>query len=115
MKSMLPKQKTYIPRFALILNAINNLYDNSGDILLISKESMLKAEKLSKYFIAMAKKIKINSIENQDLKKLINNNQNKTIKEKILEVYKENPEFNRVELAEILGISRKTIYKHLKN
>lgn len=115
MKSMLPKQKTYIPRFALILNALNNLYDNSGDILLISKESMLKAEKLSKYFIAMAKKIKINSLENQDLKKLINNNQNKSIKDKILEIYKENPEFNRVELAEILGVSRKTIYKHLKS
>jgi hypothetical protein len=115
MKSMLPKQKTYIPRFSLLLNALNNLYDNNGNILLITKESMLKAEKLSKYFIAMAKKIKINSIDNNELKKVINLNQNKTIKDKILEVYKENPEFNRVELAEILGVSRKTIYKHLKN
>ena len=114
MKSMLPKQKTYIPRFSLILNAVNNLYDNSGDILLISKESVLKAEKLSKYFIAMAKKIKINTIESQDLKKVINSNTNKSVKDKVLEVYNSNPEFNRSELAELLGVSRKTIYKHLK-
>ena len=115
MKSMLPKQKTYIPRFSLLLNALNNLYDNNGDILLIKKESLLKAEKLSKYFIAMAKKIKISSIDNNELKKVINLNQNKTIKDKVLEVFKENPDFNRAELAEILGVSRKTIYKHLKN
>jgi len=115
MKSMLPKQKTYIPRFSLLLNALNNLYCEGGDILLISKESMLKAEKLSKYFIAMAKKIKINTIENLDIKKVINSNQNKTIKDKVLEVFKENPDFNRAELAEILGVSRKTIYKHLKS
>ncbi len=115
MKSMLPKQKTYIPRFSLLLNALNNLYCENGDILLISKESMLKAEKLSKYFIAMAKKIKINTIENLDIKKVINSNQNKTIKDKVLEVFKENPDFNRAELAEILGVSRKTIYKHLKS
>ena len=94
MKSMLPKQKTYIPRFSLLLNALNNLYDNNGDILLIKKESLLKAEKLSKYFIAMAKKIKINSIDNNELKKVINLNQNKTIKDKVLEVFKENPDFN---------------------
>jgi predicted HTH transcriptional regulator len=62
----------------------------------------------------MAKKIKINSIDNNELKKVINLNQNKTIKDKVLEVFKENPEFNRAELAEILGVSRKTIYKHLK-
>jgi len=115
MKSMLPKQKTYIPRFSLLLNALNNLYDNNGNILLIKKESLLKSEKLSKYFIAMAKKIKINSIDNNELKKVINLNQNKTIKDKVLEVFKENPEFNRAELAELLGVSRKTIYKHLKN
>lgn len=114
MKSMLPKQKTYIPRFSLLLNALNNLYDNNGNILLVNKESLLKAEKLSKYFIAMAKKIKINSIDNNELKKVINLNQNKTIKDKVLEVFKENPDFNRAELAEILGVSRKTIYKHLK-
>jgi len=113
MKSMLPKQKTYIPRFSLLLNTLSNLYVNNGNILLISKESILKAEKLSNYFIAMAKKIKINSIDNNELKKVINLNQNKTIKDKVLEVFKENPEFNRAELAELLGVSRKTIYKHL--
>ena len=85
------------------------------EVIQIKKESLLKAEKLSKYFIAMAKKIKISSIDNNELKKVINLNQNKTIKDKVLEVFKENPDFNRAELAEILGVSRKTIYKHLKN
>ena len=37
----------------------------------VSKESILKAEKLSKYFIAMAKKVKLDSVEVSDLKQSI--------------------------------------------
>jgi len=58
LKSMYPKQKSYIPRFALILNTMHSIYKNQKISLEISKDSILKAEKLSKYFIANAKKIK---------------------------------------------------------
>lgn len=114
MKSMLPKQKSYIPRFALLINTIDCFYSDNNDVSIITKESILKAEKLSKYFIAMAKKIKVNTIEVSDVKKNIYLNKDKSIKEKFMFLYNENPNLNKKEVADILGVSRTTIYGFIK-
>jgi len=116
MKSMLPKQKSYIPRFALLINTFNSFFDNSHkiDALTISKESILSAEKLSKYFIAMAKKIKVNSIETNEIKIIIQANKNKSTKEQFNELYKNNPNLNKKEVSENLGVSLQMIYKYIK-
>lgn len=114
MKSMLPKQKSYIPRFALILNTLDCFYSDNNDVSTITKESILKAEKLSKYFIAMAKKIKVNTVEVSDIKKNINMNKDKTIKEKFIALYKENPKLKKKEVADLLGVSRQTIFNFIK-
>jgi len=114
MKSMLPKQKSYIPRFALILNTIDCFFNDRSNILLISKQSILNAEKLSKYFIAMSKKIKIDSVEKSDMKTVILDNKNKTTKEKFALLYKQNPNLNKKEVSEMLGVTRKTIYNFIK-
>ena len=115
MKSMLPKQKSYIPRFALMINTLQ-LFDNDKNepLYFITKDSILKAEKLSKYFISMAKKIKINSTEVNEYKDNLQKNKSMTKKDKVLEIYKENPDFNRSEVAELIGVSRKTIIQWLK-
>lgn len=115
MKSMLPKQKSYLPRFALLINAFNSFFDpeHKIDALTISKESILSAEKLSKYFIAMAKKIKINSIETNEIKTVIQSNKNKTTKEQFMELYKKNPDLNKKEVSENLGVSIRMIYKYI--
>jgi len=110
MKSMLPKQKSYIPRFALMLNVLYAHEGTSRSMFIISKESMLAAEKLSKYFINMAKKIKIDSVEVGELKQVISNNKTKSKKDQIKETYNLNPDFNKKELAELLGVSRQSIY-----
>lgn len=116
MKSMLPKQKSYIPRFALLLNCLN-IFDRSGDISemrTITVKSMLDAERLSDYFINMAKKIKISSNEIADIKKMLRITENKTDFEKFTAMYKLNPDLNKKELAERMGVSRKTIYEWVK-
>jgi hypothetical protein len=115
MKSMLPKQKSYLPRFALLINCFNSFFDVSEktSALDITKESILSAEKLSKYFIAMAKKIKVNSIETNEIKTVISTHKNKTIKEQFVELYKINSDLNKKEVSENLGVSLRMIYKYI--
>jgi DNA-binding transcriptional regulator YiaG len=116
MKSMLPKQKSYIPRFALLINCLS-VYDAGGkdNMLHVTMESILKAEKLSKYFIANAKKIKTESIEKNEIKKLIVLNKDKSTKEKAIEIFRNHPEAKKNEVAETLGISRQMLHKYLKD
>lgn len=114
LKSMYPKQKSYIPRFACLIHVFDEYFSDGGDTLLISKESVLKAEKLSKYFIATAKKIKINSAEVSKLKSTIGLNKGKNEKEKLYEIWKQNKKFNRSETAELLGISRRSTQNWIK-
>lgn len=114
LKSMFPKQKSYIPRFSALIHVFDEFFGEGGNTLLISKESVLKAEKLSKYFVATAKKIKINSVEVSKLKNTLNSNKGKTEKEKLFEIWKSNNKFNRSETAELLGISRRSVQNWCK-
>lgn len=114
LKSMFPKQKSYLPRFSALIHVFDEFLSDGGNTLLISKESVLKAEKLSKYFIATAKKIKINSVDVSKLKNTITANKGKNEKEKLFEIWKLNDKFNRSETAELLGISRMTISRWVK-
>lgn len=54
-KSMYPKQKSYIPRFALILHILHCSVDPVFDIDVISEKAMDGAIRLSDYFVAHAK------------------------------------------------------------
>jgi len=112
LKSMYPKQKSYIPRFSLIIHVFNEFFSSGGNTLLINKESILKAEKLSKYFIATAKKVKVNSVEVSNIKSTAKAGKNNF--EKLKLIYEENPDFNRSQTAELLGISRTQINRLLK-
>ena len=115
MKSMLPKQKSYIPRFALLINTFNSFFAPEGtNTLEITKDSILKAETLSKYFISMAKKIKIDSVQKSELKGLINENKSKNKFEQFKAIYKKDPEIKKSEVAELLGVSVQMIYKYIK-
>ncbi len=114
MKSMLPKQKSYIPRFALIINTIDCFFNDKTNLELISKDAILKAEKLSKYFIAMAKKIKIDSTEKNEIKSVLKINDTKTNFEKFKILYENDKELNRKEVGELLGVSRNTIQTYIK-
>jgi hypothetical protein len=114
MKSMLPKQKSYIPRFALLIHVFNAIGEVNYNVQEISKDSILKAEKLSKYFIAMAKKIKIDSVEVQEIKQILKDQKGKTSKEKFEQLYLANKNLNKKEVSEQLGVSLQMIYKYIK-
>jgi hypothetical protein len=112
LKSMYPKQKSYIPRFALLLHVFNEFFSSGGKTLLIDRESVLKAEKLSKYFIATAKKVKFDAKQVNEIKATAKRG-NSTL-EKLQLIYEENNDFNRSQAAELLGVSRMQINRLLK-
>jgi len=112
-KSMLAKQKSYVPRLALILHCLF-CYDEGKDFGWIDAETMIKAEKLSNYFIAMSKKIKDNMIESMGIKDIVREMKGSRNVDIVKAVNDSNPEFNKSELAELLNISKQAIYKHLK-
>jgi len=115
MKSMLPKQKSYIPRFALLINSLW-AYDDSGSCCyeLIGKDNILRAEKLSNYFINMSKKVKIDSKDNNEIKKVIKAGEGKSKQEIFTAMFVENPELNRSQVAEMLDVSRRTLLNWIK-
>jgi hypothetical protein len=106
MKSMLPKQKSYIPRFALLLNALMS-YDQGTNAAKVSKDSMLKAERLSDYFVNMSKLVKKDAQQKYDLREISKSKSTKFDKFKVM--YQADPEMNRTMASEILQVSRKTI------
>jgi len=112
LKSMYPKQKSYIPRFALLIHVFDEFLSDGGNTLLISKDSILKAELLSKYFIATAKKVKVNSIEVNNIKATAKKGNNNL--EKLKLIHDENPDFNRSQIADLLGISRQQVINLVK-
>mgnify|MGYP003639494627 CR=1 FL=1 len=112
LKSMYPKQKSYVPRFALLIHLFECFFNDWINIDVISKESMLKAEKLSAYFVNNAKKVKIESNETKEIKSAIKDK--KTNFEKLKEIYDTDSNFNRSKVADLLGVSRVTINTYLK-
>ena len=114
LKSMYPKQKSYIPRFALLIHVFSAIGEQNYNLDEISKESILKAEKLSKYFTAMAKKVKIDSNETAENKKIIKTHEGKNNKDKFIALFNQNPLLNKKEVSELLGVSLKTIYQYIK-
>jgi hypothetical protein len=113
LKSMYPKQKSYIPRFALLLNAFHSFFDKEYKAKEIHLNSIKNAEKLSDYFILNAKKVKIESTEVKDIKSSIKNAD--TTFDKFKQIYEKNPEFNRTVASELLEVSKRTIYRWIKD
>jgi DNA-binding transcriptional regulator YiaG len=112
MKSMLPKQKSYIPRFSLLLNTLWSFIDEKYPYQQVQKESILRAEKLSEYFVNMAKLVKQDAREKTDLKS-VSKDKNNTF-DKFKAMYEADSELNKSVVAEMLDVSRKTIYEWVK-
>lgn len=114
MKSMLPKQKSYIPRFALLIHLMNN-FENLVIPEHLTKETILKAYELSKYFIKQAQKVKVSASETKSISSIVTNNKELTPKEIFSIMVAKNEKINYTKTAEILGVTRATLYNWAKN
>jgi hypothetical protein len=112
MKSMLPKQKSYIPRFALLLNNVWFFSDDNYDPEKIHVDSILRAERLSEYFVNMAKLVKQDSRAKSDLNNVAKDKS--TTFEKFKAMYLADKNLNKTTVAEMLDVSRKSIYQWVK-
>lgn len=109
-KSMLPKQKSYIPRFALLLHVFAVCNDIEDDIYQISAASVRKAVKLSDYFIAHAKRVKSETREIESVKAAVKGLNDPF--EKYKAAVEANPDLSKTKLADLLQVSRRTIYRY---
>ena len=112
LKSMYPKQKSYVPRFALLINVMKSFFRGWQDVEKADIDSILKAEKLSNYFVNNAKKIKIDKSETDEIKSTMKDSRNNF--DKVKAIYNNDHDFNRTKVAELLGVSRQMIYKIVK-
>jgi predicted transcriptional regulator YheO len=113
-KTILPKQKTYLPRFAILLHILD-CYDNGVDFNSeIEQQTILNAERLVDYFICMAEKIMQDGQDYSNLKASANDKVVKTSADKFAMMYAANPKLNRVEAAGLLKVSRSQIYNWIK-
>ena len=107
-KSVLPKIKSYVARFALILDILY-LYSEQSKIIEISKRSILNAEKLGDYFVLMAKKNKFQSMEHSEMIETIKYSGKRTAFEQFEVLFNANPKLNKSKVAEQLNVSRQTV------
>lgn len=113
MKSMLPKQKSYIPRFALLIHLMNN-FEALTVPELIGKETVLKAFELSKYFIKQAQKVKVSAKETKSIQAIITTNKDLSPKDTFVVMMQKSDKINFTKVAEILGVDRSTLYNWAK-
>lgn len=112
-KSMLPKQKSYIPRFALLIHTLTVfIEERNQDFRVVQLDSVQKATKLSNYFIEHAKKVKLDSMESKTLKSLMKGQE--TPYDKFKAVYERDENCNRAKMADMLDISKRQVYNFIK-
>jgi len=113
MKSMLPKQKSYIPRFALLIHLMNNFEVVSIPVL-ISKDTVLKSFKLSKYFIKQAQKVKVSAKETKSIQAIITINKDFSPRDIFMAMLQKKDKVNYTKVAEMLNVTRATLYNWTK-
>jgi hypothetical protein len=113
-KSILPKQKTYLPRFSILLHVLE-CWDNAEVLTSdITKETVLKAERLVDYFITMAERVVADTYEYNKMKASAGDKPTKTEAERFQSMFAANPNLKRTEAAKLLKVSRSQIYNWIR-
>ena len=115
LKSILPKMKIYLARFALLIRFIRWTLDSDSDLLQVERDDVLKAEKLVVYFTNNATSSKKLNKETQQLKDVIKKSGENTIPAMIKAVIESGLKFTNKQMAKEIGCTVRTIQRHLKN
>jgi len=107
-KSILPKMKTYIPRFMIILHVLNCFDDSVDPLSPVSIDTLNNAQRLVDYFISMNKKVMQDSLAYNKLKDS-SHKQVKTEAERFIAMYEVNPELKTKDAARVLNVSERTV------
>ena len=109
-KSVLPKMKTYLGRFALICHHLS-ADKNSNKV---SVESMEKAGKLVTYFLNNAIRVLSDRVKTSNIKTVLGSLKAiSSTTDKVKAVYKSGLPFTNIELAKEIGVSTKTVSRTL--
>ena len=112
-RGMYAKQITYIPRFALLIEFLDQIVKDVAPKE-ISLTSIKKAIRLSDYFIGMAKINKSENIEQSKIKTVFDSMKDKPTKTIAAHLVKTFPKVSKQKIAEIMDVSRKSLYNYLK-
>ena len=91
-----------------------NNFDAVSIPVLISKDTVLNAFKLSLYFIDQAKKVKVSAKETKSIAYIIETNKSIGVKEKFEIMLNSGEKIDFTKVAEMLGVSRQTLYNWSK-
>jgi len=114
-KSMVPKQRIYLPKFALLLNSLHSFFDSEAvNTFEISRESILAAEKLVKYFMNHAGKLKVENKYLKEAKDLLDESPKISNKKKSFLLFAKFPDLKQSEIAKQLGVTERSIRNYYK-
>lgn len=114
-KAYIAKIVTYLPRIALIIEIIDQLYLTRNLEMSVSKSSINKAKDVLKYFLNNARRVLFNANINIDVKDIIKDARAIKKTDKILALLraidaKEVP-FKKADIPKLIGISKQLLYK----
>ena len=113
LKSVLPKMKIYLGRFALITRFIKWSLNTDIELLEIEKEDVQNAEKLVRYFTNNATSNKKLSKESFNLKEIIRRSGELSTKGKIAAIVASGIKATQKQIAQEVGVSVRTVLRHL--
>jgi hypothetical protein len=109
-KNYLSKMKTYVPRFALLLGIMDEIFENK--YIEVNERHMINAGRIAEYFINTAMDVFIANDIQMQIRQIADTMRTKTKSEKIFELYQKG--FKQADLAKFFGESKQVIYYHLK-
>ena len=115
LKSVLPKMKIYLGRFALISRFIKWSVNTDIELLEIEKQDIKNAEKLVRYFTNNATSNKQSSKEVFDIKAIIKKSGEITPKGKIEAILKTGIKVTKKQIAKEVGVTIRTVQKYVKD